>query len=278
MTRLLAPLVVGLFATLATPTAASACSPAECGPGILLPRGGTIPQNAPGMYWQPFSSNMQRPESQVHLFRITGSTEQELDLTIERVPRAGARTGGGAFVVRPVDGWVRGARYRAEAPQDCAWAARRGGPLATTFEVARRARLPRSLGTLTVTAGRGQLVVRTWRGTCSEAVGAVWNDIALALSRTARPWRELLLFRSVVDGLPWRPTPSLGAWLPAPGESWVGRGQDRMFSQCRAREPNVADRGLPLGDHRASMSATLPGTEVEVETTVVSAPLVCPAP
>lgn len=274
--RLVSLALLLVAATLSAPAPASACSPVECGPGVLLPQGGSIPQNAPGMFWQPFSGRIGDPEAQVHLYRVTDAGEQELPTTITRVPRAFAGTGRHAFVIRPVDGWVRGDRYRAEALQDCAWAARRNGPLTTTFEVTRRARYPRSLGRLAVTSHRGGLLVRTWRGSCSETVGAVWNDIAVELSPDAAPWRELLLFRTTVDGSPWRPTNSLGLGLPPPGQSWVGRGQDRVFSQCHAEEPNVADRGVPLGEHRLRMVATLPGTEVDVETQSVGAPLVCP--
>jgi hypothetical protein len=114
---------------------------------------------------------------------------------------------------------------------------------------------PRRLGVLTKRAPvRGPLEVTTWSGSCSDTADAVYVDVELDLFAEAKPWADALVFVTLVDGQPWFPSTGLG-FGHAYGESWVGRGRDRLYASCEPKEHDDKDRGLEPGLHEVRIKA-----------------------
>ncbi|MCX4245539.1 hypothetical protein [Paraliomyxa miuraensis] len=87
------------------------------------------------------------------------------------------------------------------------------------------------LGTLAATAPVLGSVSRPADISCSESVDAMVVDVTLALDPALEPLADLLMYETYVDGMRWRPITGYFS-EPAPGESWVGRGEDRIYAIC----------------------------------------------
>ena len=76
-------------------------------------------------------------------------------------------------------------------------------------------------------------------------------------------WADVLLFTTTVDseGI-WRPQRSLCARV-APGESWTGRGSERVYASCGPPRNTYCDPYfvLPEGPHKVTMTAWWPGLD-----------------
>ncbi len=252
------------------PGRAAACEPMPCLEGYVVPSSGTLPASFGKILWAPTRDLAGGPEadrSAVHLFRSNGAREEGVPVSFEDGPD-------GATFIRPTGGFVVGASYRLEAPQTCIAGSSR--TLHASFTVTANAPPPRTLGTMRADFGRGALTVATASGSCATSVEAAWADVTLAPSPEAAPFRDVLLYETLVDGTPFHASASLGTIAP-PGSSWVGRGIDRIFTRCHTDNP-AAFVGLTAGTHRVSMRARLPGDSVVIESGPVTVELSCTAP
>lgn len=204
------------------------------------------------------------------LLEIGETTETEIPVVIDpetdQVLLAGSLTEGG--------------RYQFQSTRSCDVS---GGHevWATTFTAGPTAPLPTTLGVL---YGSGMMwgeVSVPEDGQCDMPAWAVYDELTLELSEDAAPWRDLLVFETLVDGLPYAP---LGSSNPGgygasgtaePGGSWLGRGRDRIYALCDALPDTARSEGVEEGHHVVQMRATLPGTSIELVSDPLPLDLYC---
>jgi uncharacterized protein (TIGR03382 family) len=141
-----------------------------------------------------------------------------------------------------------------------------------TFAATAAAPLPTTLGELTVTAMTLAPLELAGGAGCSEQITSARADVSLTLSASASPWKDALVYTTWVDGEQWSASADLQA-SPAYGESWVGRGRDRVYAACTA--PQEASPGVPEGQHSVELRAALPGTDLDLRSTSVMVTLKC---
>ena len=243
---------------------AEACSPPQCWPGFFTPGNATtVPANLAAFHWRPmqsFSVDTNDP-TKVSLATAAGTP----------VPITGSALPNGDWVFTIDAPLAEGTTYALRDLNVCA--GDQIGPTAM-FAAAAAAPLPTELGTLAETEHLlGGLEVGTSSGSCSIGVEADQALIDLALAPSAVPWRDVLMFETLVDDLIWRPSSSINSSLP-PGTSWGGRATDRVYSTCSSPDPS-ASPGLAVGPHEVTMRATLPGATTPVTATSLTVELSC---
>ena len=153
-----------------------------------------------------------------------------------------------------------------------------GASPAVVFEAVEPAPLPGpsdSLGSLRVIPeGIGSLSVATGIGSCASEVEADRVIVELEPSEAVRPWLGVLELETRVDGERWHRTAGLDL-LPPVGESWIGRGRDRIYIACASEDSTVIGSGAAEGAHLVAMRARLPGTRVPLVTAEVEITLSC---
>ncbi len=239
---------------------ADACSPPPCWQGSLVPAdGATIPANAPALYWRPSS----------------GASPATIKLTV-------AGTGAPVAVTEVVEGQnmvlalaeplVPGTQYILEETNECQYQS----PVRSTFTAGPTASVPTTLGTTAREAiQHGELSIATASGSCSVEVDAAHATITLAHSADATPWKDLLLYETLVDGQRWSPAPAINVSMPV-GASWRGRGRDELYRVC---EDNQGEgRGLAEGTHQATFRASIPGSATTFAASEVSVEIACDTP
>jgi uncharacterized protein (TIGR03382 family) len=235
-------------------------------PGAFVPAGEgvTIPANAPGLFWRPsMTSGQPADPSTVRLTRLGDTTP------IPFTPVA--EVGSSDWVLVPQQPFIAGTQYVLEESVQC-----NGAPGArTVFTAGPEAPLPTTLGTLSI-IGHGNfmdLEVATGSGSCSTMVGATVLSIFLEPSAEIEPWKDLLLYDTLVDGQPWV-NQSTANMRPAPGASWRGRGKDLLYRICEPN-PDASYPGLAVGGHQVAFRATLPGTSMTIATPAQALELMC---
>ena len=251
MRFLLASLALTTLAASSRP--ADACGPPPCWPGAFVPgHNATIPENAPGLYWRPSVRDLRRADpSTVRLVRYGDTTP------IPVTPVAQ----GDDWVLVPQAPLVAGTQYVLEESQEC-----NGGPGArAVFTVGPSAPLPTTLGRITYNghAQPTELEVAAG-GSCSLLVDVEYILAYVDRSPDVAPWKDLLLYETLVDGAPWRNQTSLNV-LPEPGASWRGRGEDLLYRICEPSTHTLSP-GLAPGSHEVAFRATLPGAQLTLET------------
>lgn len=263
--------LLALAAVTALARQARACS-RGCRGGHLLPDSSkTVPASADGVLWQPrsgYGTPSEYAVAQATLYRLEGG---------KRVPVAFRRRTLGRLgvLVIPEGGFVEDARYvLVEQPnKDC-----RGLPQAEQaypFSVSSAASRPHQLGAIAAgPAHRETIDVSSAGGSCSEPLQAAVVDVELELHASAKPWRDLLVYRTVVDDQPWEPRSDLAS-NAAPGTSWVGRGRDRLYAACAEVGSTIGRKGLSEGSHAVRFEATLPGSDTVYKSDTVEVELSC---
>lgn len=239
-------LAVPVLAVAARP--AEACSPPQCWPGAFIPQdGAVIPENAPGFYYRPSSQG--GTPGDASLVRLTAASAPAVSLELTAVAQPN-----GDFVLVPDAPLVAGETYTLEDGTLC-----NGDSMHATFTAGPSAPLPSSLGTVRL-IGHGmfaELDVATASGSCSTKVEATIAQVTLDRSASAEPWKDLLLYETLVDDKPWVNQASINVRTD-PGESWLGRGADLLYRVC-APNPDALFPGLSVGGHVVRFRASLPG-------------------
>ncbi|MBL8626031.1 MAG: hypothetical protein JNK64_32245 [Myxococcales bacterium] len=261
--------VVALATTLALaarPRPAAACSGDDCRPGYLVPAdGATVPANLPAVVWEPRPSPAAPDPGVVQL--VTAAAPSTA------IPLAASGGGGGALELSlggPLD---PGAAYALVDATTVAGTC--PPPLRATFTAAAAAPLPTRLGaTVLEQVTRGEVTQPTTAGSCWVTAQADRAHVRIALAPEAEPWRDVLLYETIVDGGPWAPRASLRSSYP-PGASWQGRGVDLVFHAC----PNdVGITGVSaIGLHTIEFTARIPGTATVLRSDPVQVALPCAA-
>ena len=229
----------------------------------MVPSGGTVPANLPAFLWRPesgFDTPVEPNADDIVLREEGGAT---IAVTL-------APVGGDLYAIEPTEELVPGASYSLQVPGGCEPAE----PDTYDYVAGDAAALPGSLGTLALTEqAAGSLEVATASGSCSTSIEATHATIELPLAPEARPWEDVFLYETWVDGERWFASASL-PYGPELGASWVGRGTDRLYALCASDDPSVSP-GLAEGVHTVEMRATLPGTEVALASTALMLELRC---
>jgi hypothetical protein len=117
--------------------------------------------------------------------------------------------------------------------------------------------LPTTLGALTASqASIKDIDVTTSSGSCYAPITAAVADLSLSLSPEATPWQKALIVTTMVDGAAWQRT------------------TNTIYAQCASTDPD-ADKGLAEGTYSVTKRATLPGTDLAIETAPISVTLSC---
>lgn len=252
---------------LSAPRPADACGPVPCRDAAFVPRDhGRVPANMPGLYWRPmltYETVQPDPGPDPKNVTLTSAADPTMPITFTAQPLAG-----GDFLIvpdvplTPGDHVVRDSTVCEVTGQS--------GEL-VSFSVTPTAPLPSDLGALVAEPPRmGQLDLVDESGTCSDQTPIDEVMVQLMPSAEAAPWFDVLHFETWVDGRPWSYETYLG-YFRAPGESPVGRGEDRVFQDCSASGAS----GLAEGKHVVTMHATLPGTTLVAVSSPVEVSLQC---
>lgn len=170
-------------------------------------------------------------------------------------------------LVAPVNGFVPGAVYRFTCKR------RHQLPIKAKEHMADRQLVEVTIshrdfapnpGKASVEVGKlkyGRLTVSTTGGMCSTEIATAMTRISLLLPRDLEVWRNALLYTVIVDGKTmWHPSKSLCDPVP-PGMSWIGKGEDLVFSWCQEdgfEAPPIVN--IESGRRRIEFNAWLPGT------------------
>jgi hypothetical protein len=260
----------GLASSLVYPRVAEACSG---GPPCLadgyLPRR-AMPANAPAMLW--LRRNWVFSPAQSLLTLTDTSTGESVPLRIE------GNESQRETLVR-VDGeLMAGHSYRVESTEPCSQVAAEKRLLGE-FKVAPSAAFPMSLGSTVVTSNStSALSVQTDSGSCYAPTIASQVVVSLTISEAAKPWQELFVYSTYVDGVAYANEiePNSDSELEV-GGSGLGRGRDVIFSSCSA-DDSRASRGVAPGKHDVQFVVTLPGSSMVLKSEPVTFELVCPSP
>lgn len=286
-------MLVALLTWVGRPTQAHACTEPPCQNGFLVPSGSArVPANAPGFWWRAARDGLEPPDAPVSVRRLpavargivdgipdeppAGSLEPET-LTVTRTPvrsvadASGAWSAPGVLLGVPLSA---GDVLAVEAADACAIGGQR--PFTATVQVTPAQPLPRALGTLRASPPvHGPLTVASEGGGCSRETDAVYVDVALTLDTLAQPWADLLLYETHVDGQRYAPSTS-SIHTPAPHESWLGRGRERLFVDCSPGGPPHGAVGLTPGEHAVQLLGRLPGRDEAILSDTLRVSLTCP--
>jgi hypothetical protein len=241
---------------------ADACSAPQCWPGAFVPQdGAVIPENAPGFYFRPPLQGGSAGDAS--LVRLTAASDPSTPLAFTAMPQPN-----GDFVLVPDAPLVAGETYTLEDGAEC-----NGGTMYSTFTAGPSAPLPSSLGSVNL-IGHGmfaEIPVATASGSCSTTVEATIAQITLDVSASAEPWKDLLLYETLVDDKPWVNQVSINVRTD-PGESWLGRGTDLLYRVCKPN-PDAIFQGLAEGGHNVRFRASLPGVTNQTSLATPAAPI-----
>jgi hypothetical protein len=252
------------------PQAAHACSPPLCSPSAFVPGDeATVPASVGRLIWRPAAKNLGGQPPDLSHVRLVEDRDGG-----EAIPLDGEASGR-LYELIPTEELVAGTRYRLIDEASCE-ADVDGDPLEVVFDVGPASPLPETLGTITVESeGLGEISFATFGGRCGVTVNADRVTINLEPSAEAAPWIEVLHFETLVNDERWAPR-RLSTASVDPGASWIGRGRDRLYRACESVGGEEPIEQLAAGTHRVRFRATLPGTDLEIETPEVTVELGCP--
>ena len=263
---------VGL--TLSQASVASACDRGFCGSfGFALPLDGAqLPANAPALLWTPIANRGEFSPTELNLMRVDGGEVVEVDVSLEVFDAPLAQRFFDHLAVLPATALVEGGTYLLETPSTVG-CGEDEVPVAPTFRVGPPAELPASLGSICFEA-LGEADLRLAQdASCFHDQQTIYADVGLVLDEAAEPWADLLVFETIVNGELWLPADISGE-IYQTGGSWVGRGVDRVFAICNERPYSEHSFLLP-GAHELSFRATVPGSDLVLETPPVRLEIVC---
>lgn len=145
----------------------------------------------------------------------------------------------------------------------------------TTFEVSESSPLPQTLGLIAVAGPKLELVELAADASCTESVLACVLRTSVMLSEAAEPWKDALLFETLVDGEPFTTWRHLA--LPDElGGQYDGRDAGAVYVLVENAPDNVRTLSeIAAGEHQLSMRARLPGSDLVLTTPEVTASLDC---
>jgi hypothetical protein len=242
------------------PAPADACGLPQCMPGHFVPRSNTtVPANIPAVYWQPLWDYQTVDIQKLRFSRSAGAPPK---FTVSVDDSSVWLPSFSVFLDAPL---AEGTTYTLADLHECEVDFYQ--PPSATFVAGPPAALPTTLGTLTSTGP----TLATHRFACpDQTVEVVQQIVQLELSSDAAPWRDALHFRTLVDDSPWRYEYRL---FTPPDFAGYARDSDLIYALCG---PEGYMIGVSPGVHEVKMRATLPGTDLVLETPPITIELHCP--
>ena len=268
MVRIMLAFSAAALAATAAPRIADACSQPRCYPGYLVPGDGArVPANLPAVTWHAMRDNhdSEAPDpALVELREVSG----------DAIPLAPTELEYGDYRLDLDAPLEPGTSYRLTDDTVCGDGFEEGPRV--TLEATAEAPYPEALGRIEVVREDvdDNLLIGTASGSCTTGTVSAVARVELEPSAEAEPWVDALHFETIVDGELWTATSAITATHP-PGESWIGRGRDLLYHVCRAKTSAEPFPGLDEGRHEVVFRATLPGTDVSLETQPVPVDLDC---
>lgn len=269
---------------------ADACTPeTHCNGGHVYPMARTgVPANLPALYVSPRigAGENQKPDSfdtsDVRFLEVKESGTERIPLTLYRRPDSEPQ---GGYLFKPDAPLRDDAQYRIETGDYCRGDGSLDGEeaLSTSFRATEKAELPDSLGSLKILERETDDVqIENWYGgSCWHSLLASKVRLEVEFSDSALPWRYLFFFSTYVDGSSWSPSRSLANTNPRPGRSWIGRGEDLVYTVCESQlERDVGEDTyydpLAEGTHQVEIRASIPGVDRTWTAGPVEIELRCP--
>ena len=257
---------------------AHACTCVPPGGGFVGAANGRLPANAVGVAWFPgYVRNDQHLEGRFSVELFEGGEFQDLPVKVtalEEFPTVFSVLRTNLFLIAPKgDGLKPGATYRFTVDR-----AGRYGQLhkQVLVTIDRETLSNNTAFTLDVAPVTNEMTALAAAVFCSDTLNVSQVRVRGRLSRHARPWREQLLYRTIVAGELWRPSRSMCEKI-VPGRSWESIGHDRIVAACGGLGHDLYIHPiLKPGRRSVMMQAFLPGTDVVLETAVKSVDLSCP--
>lgn len=249
----LGPLVFSMFWA----TSGFACS-TDCIPVILSADGGTLPSNTLGI-----------AVTRIHYLEMAHATltdENGVEIPIELADEEGVTT------INFLEPLKDSQTYTLRISDNCTFEPE--NDLEFVFETTSTHPFPTSFGTLSQTnKGRDFLGLTN----CGDSFDVAWVDISLELTPEAKIWEDGLLYWTEVNGELWAPTNSFEF---SPGESWLGKGVDRVVMKCDPKwvDSNTGTPRLYEGPQTVVMKAWSPGMSEILETEPFIVQLSCEEP
>jgi hypothetical protein len=262
--------VAALLGYLVEPKLAQACAGSVCINDQFLPRVGSVPENIATIAWDPgYDVRAEIPLlPRLECVAADGGTRE---LSFAALPRdrpdhlelneplvAGERCMLSSGVTDcSVDGAGAYLEGRAE------------------FDVVDSSPLPEELGLIAVAGPKLDDIEISADTSCSERVSACIVNASVVFSAAALPWKDALLFETIVDGEPFSTSRNLA--LPDElGGLYHGRTADVVYALGGKIPGNViAERELDPGEHTLAIRARLPGSDVILATPPVTINLDC---
>ena len=259
--------VVAASSLAAVPTPTQACGPPSCATDQFLPVSGELPASAPAIAL--FAGKPSAGEDIA--FECTDAAGAaravpfELELMPAACPDGNCTIPVPTSLIKPMEPLVPGETCVLRG-NECKNQWQGWDPLAGNeylrargeFAVAEPASLPTTLGTLELDPPAIEMIDvlgNSFEGCRAEVEGCVVRA-SVALSDEAKPWADALVYTTLLDGERWSLSQAV---LPKQhGGSYLGRGRDLFYDvKKNARHP---------GEHRVVIRATLPGTDLMLET------------
>lgn len=269
-TRLTAAVLLGY---LLEPATTLACAGPVCLNDQFLPRDGSVPANIAAIAWDPGYDVEDDVDGAPRLPRL------------ECVAADGGRRELG-LVALPEDRpdhlalsepLVAGERCTLQSGvQDCSVDSNASHLQASAeFEVAESSPIPETLGLIAVSGPTLTDVEVAADASCSEDVLACVLRTSVVFSNAALPWKDALLYETLVDGEPFSTWRHLA--LPdALGGLYSSRDEGAVYVLVGEIPDNVSTLSeLAAGEHTLSIRASLPGGEVVLTTPEVNINLDC---
>jgi uncharacterized protein (TIGR03382 family) len=267
--RLLLGFALALAVLDAAAPRAQACGGSSCLPERFLPFSGSLPANAPGIFWAPGHGDLGATPLDRIQMRCTGAGGAERAIELEAEPLGAS----GVQLLKVATPLVAGEQCTIDGGNECGYTDPHisGRSMLTIGD---EAPLPESLGTLVATPAKVDWVEASANAACSLRQAACVIELSLELSDEAAPWRDGLELTTHIDGGEW--------WVQRvsnepniTGGSSVGRGRDVIFAWVDGAANETDTAGLPQGAYSVQMRATLPGTDIAIATQELTVDLHC---
>jgi len=259
-----------LLGYLVEPATTQACAGPTCLNDQFLPRDGSVPANIAAIAWDP-GYDVEDDAQKLPRFECVAAD-------------GGSRAVG--FVALPEERpdhlalsepLVAGERCTLQSGiEDCSVDSDAGHLQGSAaFEVTRSSPIPETLGLVAISGPTREDVEVAAETSCSESLPACLFRTSLVFNEAAVPWKDALLYETLIDGKPY------STWrhhaLPDElGGLYSGRDAGAVYVLIGEVPDNVSTLNqLAAGEYKLSIQARLPGSAVTLTTPEIAINLDC---
>lgn len=218
---------------------AEACSRAPCDFGSFIPRVGSVPVNAEGIYWNApnfYDGNAKKPtKKDILLYQIVGGARKAVDFKFEDAS-------GGRYRIRPTKDWQPNDIYELETQYVCDYSGKKGLKKTARVKIGPKSVLNTKLIPVLKVQAREfkQMHVGTSSGSCTTKIDAAVYGLSFATPKELQPWSGLLK-KELMILLPGQP--GRRSW-----RRW-GATSRSLYTLCKSKD-KMADFGVRAGTYK----------------------------